>query len=76
VSVTVTAPGVSVAGAATVVVKSAAGKTITVKATVKAGKASVSLPKLKAGSYKVSVNFAGTSTVRSSVSAAVGLRVR
>jgi hypothetical protein len=76
VSVTVTAPGVSVAGKATVVVKSTAGKTITVKATVKAGKASVSLPKLKAGSYKVSVNFAGTSTVRSSVSAAVGLRVR
>lgn len=84
-------PTAKKAGKATVTVKPAAGRgqptgkvTITIKGkstkkisvTLSAGKKSVKLPKLKQGSYKVTVSYAGDTKYLSSTSKTVTLKVK
>ncbi|MDM7855746.1 Ig-like domain-containing protein [Cellulomonas alba] len=74
-TVTVTAPNLKPNGKATIVIQSQSGKVVNVDVTVKNGKVTKSLPRLLAGRYKVSVTFAGSSTISSSTSAASNLTV-
>lgn len=75
-TVTVTAPNLKPGGKATIVITSKSGKVVNVKTTVKNGKVTKTLPRLLAGSYKVSVKYAATSTAKAATSAASSLSVK
>ena len=70
VAVSVYAPGVKETGKVQLVLDPTAkgAKTLVKSATIKAGKATITLPRLSYGTYKVTVKYAGTNDVKSSKS--------
>jgi hypothetical protein len=75
VTVAVTSPGLRPSGRVTVQV-TRDGRTRRVAGTVRAGKITLRLPKLKKGTYTVRSRFAGSSTVSPGSAPAVRLRIR
>lgn len=61
-------------GKVTITLKGKGGKTV--KGTVKNGKATVSLPKLKKGTYKVTVSYAGNSNYVAAKSKTYSLKIK
>lgn len=72
VKVTVTATGVTPTGKVTI---KEGTKTLKSNVTLSAGKATVTLPKLKAGTHKLVVSYLGSTTVAAGKSATVTLKV-